>query len=112
MQIDFQTIAIIAGVIQFLILVGGFILSRISAIRSQAKNESEIDGRIKSVCEAHKSDVEKLELKLTYQSDKLHTHITQNETEHRDIKSYMDSIDEKFNRIMSSIAALEERTKK
>lgn len=112
MQIDFKTIAIIAGVVQFLILVIGFVYSRISAIKATAKAESEIDSRIKSVCEAHKSDVEKLELKLTYQSDKLHSHITQNETEHRDIKSYMDAIDDKFNRIMSSIAALEERTKK
>lgn len=78
----------------------------------QIKQASEIiNNKVKSLCDRQVSDMEKVELKRQYVSDQLHTHISKNEDEHKEFKAVINSIDDKFNKIMSSISVLEERTK-
>ena len=77
-----MTISTIISIIILIITLIGFFGSWWKIAKNAGEQKSEIDNRIKSVCDKHQSDMETAELKRQYLSEQLHNHINDNEKDH------------------------------
>ena len=82
---------------------------KIKAAQSNVANLENIKNSILSYEQRRSSDIEILSMKITSQGDRLTDHMAQNAKEHYEMNRVIESIEDKFSKIMASIAVLEDR---
>lgn len=100
----------VCGMTSCIVGIVAFIIARGKAAEEKAKTEQQFRDSFAALEKQRESDMELQNEKMKNISEKLTGHIEQNGKEHGELKGVMGNIEDKFNRIMRSIAVLEERS--